>query len=253
MTIKQNKIQPIDKDEMNKDDEKNKRQYQIYLDGFKLNYTSLNSIIRFYEIKFKESNYLRISELNELIKITDLQMMKERLFRIKFIEIDDSISLNKNELIKLSKLIAYSTGLIIRKFDLNAIDYLLKQMPYIKRLQFNNIRIDKMMSNYLMKFQNAFKQLNRLEIVNDKSNLKFDNCIEFLLNCKSLNELSLINVPFKIDDLIRILTRNANCLNVKLLNHLISKEDQQQIVETISYNALISKNFNFNLMFTRKK
>lgn len=223
----------------------------VYLDYFKLCRSNLDEFSCLNEIEFKSVNYLRISELNRLAKQIGLDMMKERLFRADFIEIDESISLSKGDLKKLSPLIAYSSGLRVKVLDLSTFDYLIKQMPFIRAVEFDNVQIDRMMSGYLANnWASVLKFLQKFSLHCDQ--ITDSNCFRFLLECDSLSELRLINVSFDVDVIAGILTKNTNCCNVELSKEL-SEVDQRKIVEVVSFNALVNKSLNYDLKLAKSQ
>lgn len=223
----------------------------VYLDNFKLNPSNLDRFGRVIEIEYKSANYLRVSELNDLVKLIGLDTMKERLFNAECIEIDESISLSKNELKKLSPLIAYSTGLYVKALDLNTFDYLIKQMPFVKTIEFDNVKIDRMMSSYLANnFADRLKSLQKFSLLSER--IVYGNHFRFLLECDSLCELRLINVHFDCDVIAGVLTKNAYCCNVEL-SKPITEVEQRKIVEVVSFNALVNKNLNYSLKLAKSQ
>ena len=220
----------------------------VYLDGIKVNKANLEKFNLFYEIiRTTNTNYLKISQLNELVKLNDFNWMKEKLMQLDFIEIDEPMKLNKNDLIKLSSLIANSTRLVVRVFDFNAFDYLIRHMSYLRTIRFYKVRIDEKMSNALEKYADEFRRLKAIEIHCDKTE---DCMIDFLLNCESLAELKLINARVNNDRIASILTNNVYCTNV-VLSYPESKNDQFKLVEILSFNALVHRNLNYYLTFNR--
>lgn len=225
----------------------------IYLDYFKLNRSNLDTFSCLSEIEFKDANHqrIRVSELNRLVNLIGLDMMKERLFKADLIEIDESISLSKGELKKLSALIAYSSGLHVKALDLSTFDYLIKQMPYVRTIEFDNVQIDQMMSSYLANnWANPLKYLQKFSLHSDQ--VANGNCFRFLLECDSLSELRLINVSFDADVIAGVLTKNTNCCNIEL-SKVLSEVDQRKIVEVVSFNALVNKSLNFDLKLAKSQ
>ena len=178
-------------------------------------------------------------------------MMKERLFKVECIEIDESISLTQGDLKKLSPLIAYSTGLYVKTLDLNTFDYLIKQMPFVKTIEFENVKIDRMMSSYLANnFANRLKSLQKFSMMSER--IAYGNYFRFLLECDSLGELKLINIHYDSDVIAGVLTKNTYCCNIEL-SKPVAEVDQRKIVEVVSFNALVNKSLNFNLKLAKSQ
>lgn len=226
------------------------RHCMIYLDGIRLCNLNLN---KFDKVVCKV-NHLKISELNKLSNVfNDLEMMKEKFYSSKTIELDETLS-EKLKSIKLSFLISNVTSLVISKIDYLTLDYLIEQIKFIRTIELKGIQVDKKMSNYLeVKMHNVFKRLESFEFnCKDEEIDVHETSIKYLLNCNSLNKLKLKNIYINNDYLFQVLIRNVYCSNLEL-SYPLTKLDQRKLVEIMSFNALINKNLDYRIKFERNR